>query len=96
LSGSVLSSFTGASGYNITSVKVDGIAIVDLLPGLDDYYFFSLDVAAGFHTISVGGLSYGGGYVGSYSVTSVPEPTSLALVLGGLGVVGGLARRRLG
>lgn len=95
LSGSVLSSFTGLSGYNITSVTVDGIAIVDLLPGLDDYYFFSTPVAAGAHNISVTGLSYGGSFVGSYSVTSVPEPESFALALAGLGIAGGLARRRL-
>lgn len=31
---------------------------------------------------------------GGYSVTAVPEPESYALMLGGLGVVGWLARRR--
>lgn len=34
--------------------------------------------------------------VDNFSVTAVPEPTSMALLLGGLGFVGAIARRRKG
>lgn len=95
LTGSVMSSFTGKAGYDIFKVLVDGNSVPDLLPGLNDYYAFSAPVLAGFHTIAVFGKSYGGSFVGSYEVSSVPEPTSLALVLAGLGIVSGVARRRI-
>lgn len=93
LSGSVLSSFTGLSGYDITSVKLDGVDLVDLLPTLDDYYSFSLAISAGVHTIAVKGLSYGGAYTGSYTVSPVPEPGSLVLALAGMGLLAASTRR---
>lgn len=96
LTASVLSSFTGKAGYDIFAVQIDGNALADLLPGLDDYYYFSAPVLSGFHTIAVFGKSYGGSFVGSYDVTAVPEPSAEALALVGLLLVGSLARRRLG
>lgn len=96
LTGSVLSSFTGKSGYDIFAVQVDGFAVADLLPGLDDYYYFSAPVLSGFHTITVFGKAYGGSFAGSYEVTAVPEPTTEALALVGALLVGSLVRRRLG
>jgi hypothetical protein len=82
LSGSVVSSLSGLAGYDITSVTIDGLAFPDLLPAVGaDYYEFSLDIAAGTHTIAIKGLPYGGSYVGSYS-------------LAGLGAVGFAATRR--
>lgn len=93
LTASVLSSFTGKAGYDISSVEIDGKAIADLLPGMDDYYFFSAPVLSGFHTITVFGKPYGGSFVGSYEVTAVPEPSAEVLALVGMGLVGGLAYR---
>lgn len=88
LTGSVLSSFSGSSGYDITSVSVDGVALVDLLPAVgDDYFAFNLSLLPGVHTISVKGTSYGGSFVGSYAITPVPEPAALALVGAGLGLL---------
>lgn len=96
LTGSVVSSFSGQAGYDITSVTVDGLAIADLLPAVGtDYFEFSLDVGPGLHTIFVKGVPYGGSFVGSYSLTpTVPEADALALAAAGLGAVAFAASRR--
>jgi len=99
LTGSVLSSLSGSAGYDITSVTIDGVAFPDLLPLVPaDYYEFSLDIAAGIHTIAVKGVPYGGSYVGSYTLTPVtapvPEANALALALAGFGAVTFAASRR--
>ena len=96
LTGSIVSSFSGLAGYDITSVTIDGLPIPDLLPAVGaDYFEFSLDVAPGLHTIFVKGLPYGGSFVGSYAVTpAVPEANAMLLSLAGLGAVGFAAVRR--
>jgi len=96
LTGSVVSSFSGLSGYDITSVTIDGISIPDLLPAVAaDYFEFSLDVAPGLHTIFIKGLPYGGSFVGSYNLTpAVPEANAVLMTLAGLGAVGFAAVRR--
>lgn len=99
LSGSVVSSFSGLAGYDITSVTIDGLALPDLLPAVGaDYYEFNLNIAAGTHTIAIKGTPYGGSYVGSYALTPatapVPEASALAMGLVGLGMVGFTASRR--
>jgi hypothetical protein len=84
-----------APGYDITSVSIDGVAIPDLLPAVGaDYFEFSLDVAPGLHTIAVKGVPYGGSFVGSYSLTPVPEANALLLGLAGLGALGLATSRR--
>lgn len=95
LTGSVLSSFTGSSGYDIFSVFVDGISIPDLIPTKDDYFYFSAPVTAGLHSILVSGKSYGGSFVGSYEVAAVPEPSAVAMALAGVGLVASVSLRRL-
>ena len=57
-----------------------------ILPGFD--------VTPGLHTIFVKGVPYGGSFVGSYSLTPVPEANALMLGLAGLGAVGFAASRR--
>lgn len=96
LTGSVVSSFSGSAGYDITSVSIDGISIPDLLPAVGaDYFEFSLDVGPGLHTIFVKGLPYGGSFVGSYVLTpAVPEANAMLLGLAGLAAVGFAASRR--
>lgn len=99
LTGSVVSSFSGSAGYDITSVTIDGQAFPDLLPAVGaDYYEFSLNIAAGTHTIAIKGTPYGGSYVGSYSLTAVtapvPEANAMALGLAGLSAIGFAASRR--
>jgi hypothetical protein len=95
LTGSVVSSFSGQSGYDITSVTVDGIAFPDLLPLVGaDYFEFKLDVAPGLHTIAIKGLPRGGSFVGSYSVVPVPEADAWVMGLAGLGAAGFVVSRR--
>lgn len=99
LTGSVVSSFSGLAGYDITSVTIDGLAFPDLLPAVGaDYFEFSLNIAAGTHTIAIKGTPYGGSYVGSYTLTPVtapvPEANALALSLAGMGAIGFAASRR--
>ena len=95
LSGSIVSSFTGLAGYDITSVSINGMAIPDLLPNVGaDYFEFSLDLAPGVHTIAIKGLSFGGSYVGAYSLSPVPEVDASALTVAGLAAVGLVAARR--
>lgn len=96
LTGSIVSSFSGLAGYDISSVSIDGVLIPDLLPAVGaDYFEFSLDVAPGLHTIFVKGTPYGGSFVGSYTLTpAVPEANALLLGLAGLGAVGFAAARR--
>lgn len=99
LTGSVLSSFSGSAGYDIGSVTLNGVPLADLLPGVgDDYFAFSVAVLPGLTTLSVKGQSFGGGFVGSYSVSPIPEPAALGLSLAALLAVGAAVawRRRSG
>ena len=69
-----------------------------LLPGGNNYTAFnSPSLAAGEYVLQVAGQATsgnGGTYAGNLGITPVPLPGSLALLVGGLGLIGGLARRR--
>lgn len=93
------------------SQNIDFSAMVLTGPGNATYSFTKLlgdpvevwslsttTLAAGAYTLTLTGLNSpsGASYGGNFAVTPVPEPESLALLLGGLGVVGFVARRRRG
>ena len=94
-SGFVFSQTDILPGYDITTVMVNGILLDDLVPAAADYYAFSLDVLPGTMSFYVAGMSLGGGsFVGSYTVTPVPEAGAVAMALAGAGLVGGVAAAR--
>ena len=63
---------------------------VDLRGGGTGFYRFDAGPGTYSYTVNVGGLSN----AALYSTTPVPEPETYALLLGGLGMVGFMARRR--
>lgn len=81
-----------------TQVLIDGLDTGPLAPTWTGYGFDFGPVAAGVHTLTVKGTVLPGisAYQGSvYAITAnIPEPTSVALLLGGLAVVGAVARKR--
>lgn len=65
-------------------------------PAYNGFNTFS-SLAAGSYYFTVAGATtgrLGGSYVVNAAVTPVPEPETYALLLGGLGVIGFIARRR--
>jgi hypothetical protein len=66
----------------------DGWSVAALLPTAGSYAFLVLGTADG----TLGGAYRGG--VGAVVPSPIPEPSSLALLLAGLGVLGFVARRR--
>jgi len=105
LSAFSLTSPTGSSGYDITSVSFDSKQVFGFsfgIPGLytSDTYNYAGDLLnAGSHTITVKG-SYAGsgsgfsGFVAFVPTAPVPEPENYALFLAGLGLMGAIAKRR--
>ncbi|MES2089085.1 MAG: FxDxF family PEP-CTERM protein [Pseudomonadota bacterium] len=94
--GGLTSSFGAVSGYHITGVTFDGVALSDVNPSpkFDNFVLFDGPIAAGLHTFTVTGLSKGGSYTANLEVSAVPEPESYGLALAGLALTGLLMRRR--
>lgn len=95
--GSVTASFGTKLGYTISSIVFDGTTLLrePSSPKFFNFTLFDGPLSAGTYSFTVNGVSTGGGlFHGQLEVTPVPEPEALALALGGLGVLGLLARRR--
>lgn len=103
LNGFVTANFAGA-GYDVTGVTFDGnlfTPVIDFtipgVMGVDVWQYLVPTVTNTVHTIIVTGKAIGGstvGFTGSISVSAVPEPSTYALLLAGLGAVGFVASRR--
>lgn len=105
LNGGVISALNGNQDVDFLSISISGpsgtFAFTQLSP--DPVEVWSTPTAGfvlapGGYTLTLTGVNSAGGgsYAGTLAVTPVPEPTSLALLLGGLGVVGFVSRRRIG
>lgn len=100
--GSITSALNGNQDVDFTSIRLSGpggnFNFSQLLG--DPFELWSLSTAgvltAGAYTLTVMGTNSAaiGSYGGNFAVTPVPEPGTLALLLGGLGVVGYLGKRR--
>lgn len=101
------STFGLGAGFDITGATFDGKAFSAALNfssaqspiGFDNWYFKASDLSQGLHRFTVTGLALGGGFNGAVNITSaplapVPEPSSYALLLAGMGVVALVVRRR--
>lgn len=90
----------GLTDISAFSIALDGRALTSLISSThsSDFYGIGTDLAAGSHTLTisnVGSLLLGGIYRLQMVATAVPEPGSWVLMLGGLGLFGVLARRRI-
>jgi hypothetical protein len=100
LQSKVTANVTFGSGYDVSSVTIDGVTVYDAVLNTSKKDIWTLDlssVTSGIHTITVTGVSKNGGlFTGSVGVevTPVPEPETYALMLAGLGAVAFVARRR--
>ncbi len=58
--------------------------------------FTPFEIAAGTYTLTISGVSFGNKatFAGNFNVAAVPEPATWAMMIGGIGMVGGAMRRR--
>jgi len=89
---------TSSTGVDFKNVTIDGHAFSLTSVGPFDYGFLiGQALTAGVKTLSIGGTSTGNGSYGgsiTFSAAAVPEPATWAMMIGGLGLVGGAMRRR--
>ena len=81
-SGGVNSNFTGATGYDVTSVTLDGVSYTASLNqvsnghnrGSDVWGYTKSPLASMTHTIMITGISRGGSFGGNFVLTDTPLP----------------------
>ena len=108
MSGSTTFKFTGFDfgvlNYQLTDTNSNVVGINGTSLAMDDASFTrqafvgqSHDfVGSGIYYLEVEGVSTAanGGFSGSIFTTAIPEPTNVALLLAGIGLIGTMARRR--
>lgn len=103
LSGAVISiALKNVSGLNITSFTLSGngqtyTGTGSSSGGVTIYTLNASSLAAGNYTLTVSGAvtgTTGGSFGGNLNISAVPEASSLAMMLAGLGLVAGFALRR--
>lgn len=79
-------------GANVTTLAMDQSYLTKFAFGGQSADF----LGSGVYYFEVKGtsLAVGSGFGGHINTTAIPEPTNVALLLAGLGLLGGLARRR--
>jgi hypothetical protein len=96
------------TGFDVTGATFDGLSFTPELNTTTpirnstqtitvDYWTYSADnITAGLHSVVVTGVPYSGSGAGLFnvSVSAVPEPGTISMMLAGLALVGGLQLRR--
>ena len=85
------------ANFNVTGINGTSLAIDQASLTRSAFNGESADpLNSGIYYLEVKGttLVAGGGFSGSVSTTAIPEPTNVALLLAGIGLVGTMARRR--
>lgn len=79
----------------LENILVDGVAATAFVAQGGGFAFSFANLGAGSHTLTVRGVGVPeyGAFVGNVAA-AVPEPTTYALLLAGLGVMGAVASRR--
>ena len=101
------STFGLGAGFDITGATFDGQSFTALQNnsstkskvGFDSWYFQASDLSKSMHHFTVTGLAFGGAFNGTVNITSaplpaIPEPSTYALLLAGMGVVALMTHRR--
>jgi hypothetical protein len=104
LNGSLITtSFGTHDNINFTSASINGISYVFSPTGPNEFAFSPVAYATGPLILKVfgvagpllaAGTNIAASYAGTVNVSAVPEPETYAMMLGGLGLIGFMAKRR--
>jgi hypothetical protein len=99
----ITTSFKSSDNINFTSATLNGVAYAFSPNGPNEFGFSPVDFASGPLVLKVFGIaapllaagtSIAASYSGTLNVSAVPEPATYGMMLGGLGLIGFMARRR--